>query len=378
VERKQGAAELKLYEYMGKELLAYYGIPVPHGKVVTQPEEAEKALEEIGPAVIKSQVLTGKRGKAGGIAFVNNPSEAVNEARRLLGLTIGGFKVESLLIEKKIPIERELYLAVTLDGSLRCPVLLVSTQGGMDIEEVPEHLIVKYEVDPCLGLQPFMSREICRRMGFKGLLASGFSDLLVKVFRLFKERDAELVEINPLVISEGMFIAADAKVTIDDDALFRQEDLPRVEEKTNLEKKAEQLGLAFVEMDGDIAVMANGAGMAMTTLDMIDYYGGSPANFLDAGGGAGIEQTARALELLLETGPRAIMINIFGGITRCDDVANAYAIVKKERGISVPVVFRLVGTNEEEGRKILENIGVHVYRNLHETAKKAVEVSGRG
>ncbi|RJX23377.1 MAG: ADP-forming succinate--CoA ligase subunit beta [Dethiobacter sp.] len=367
---------MKLYEYMGKDLLAGFGITIPQGKVVCHPQEAASAFKEIGPAVIKTQVLTGKRGKAGGIAFVNNPREAQNEAGRLLGMTIGGFKVERLLVESKLQIDRELYLAIVLDGTLRYPVVLTSTRGGMDIEEVPPEFIVKYPVRPSLGLQPFMAREICRRLDLKADLAKEFSTVLLKLYRLFKERDAELVEINPLVLSKGRFIAADAKVTIDDDALFRQKDLVKVEERTDLEKKAHELGLAFVELDGDIAVMANGAGMAMATLDMIHYYGGRPANFLDAGGGAGVEQTAQALELLLATKPRVIMINIFGGITRCDDVANAFAKVKREKNINVPVVFRLVGTNEEAGRKILDDIGVSAYGTMRETAQKAVELAG--
>jgi succinyl-CoA synthetase beta subunit len=366
---------MKLYEYMGKDLFAGVGIAVPWGKVVGDPLEAAGVFKEIGPAVIKAQVLTGKRGKAGGIAFVNNPREAQNEAARLLGMTIDGFKVDRLLVERKLHIESEFYLAITIDGTLRCPVVLASIRGGMDIEEVPPEFIVKYLVNPILGLRPFMAREICRRLELKDGLASEFSAVLFKLYRLFRERDAELVEINPLVLSEGRFIAADAKVTIDDDALFRQKDLVRVEERTVLEKKAYELGLAFVELDGDIAVMANGAGMAMATLDMIYYYGGRPANFLDAGGGAGMEQTAQALELLLATEPRVMMINIFGGITRCDDVANAFAKVKREKNIEVPVVFRLVGTNEEAGRKILNDIGVSTYRTMREAAQKAVELA---
>ncbi len=366
---------MKLYEFMGKELFASYGIPTPEGRVAKNPAEAAEAAEQIGSVVIKSQVLTGKRGKAGGIAFVDNPQEAGKEAERILDMEIGGFKVEHLLIESKLQIDQEYYLAITIDNSLRCPVILASTQGGMDIEEVPEEYIVKYPIDVAIGLQPFMIREVARQLGLTGELGKQFASILGRLYRAFKDRDAELVEINPLIISGDSFIAADAKVTIDDDALFRHKDLPRVEEKTDLEKRASDLGLAYVELDGDIAVMANGAGMAMATLDMINYYGGSPANFLDAGGGAGVEQTAQALELLLATEPKAILINIFGGITRCDDVANAFATVKKNKEITMPVVFRLVGTNEEEGRKILDDIGVIAYKTMQETAQKAVELS---
>ncbi len=366
---------MKLFEFMGKELFKQYGIPVPEGRVVQTPQDAAAAAETIGSVVIKSQVLTGKRGKAGGIAFVDDPETARREAERLLGMEIGGFRVENLLVEGKIKIEKELYLAITLDGEKRCPLILASLEGGMDIEEVPEELIVKYPVDVSLGLQSFMAREICRQLQLQGEAAKAFSALLAKLFRLFQEMDAELVEINPLVISGDQMLAADAKVTIDDDALFRHKNLPLVEERTDLEKKAHELGLAYVELDGDVAVMANGAGMAMATLDMLNYYGGKPANFLDAGGGAGVEQTARALELLLATGPKVIMINIFGGITRCDDVAQAFATVKKQKDLDIPVVFRLVGTNEEAGLEILKGIGVRAYRTMQETAQKAVELS---
>ncbi len=366
---------MKLFEFMGKELFKDYAIPVPDGRVVRTPEEAAAAAEAIGSVVIKSQVLTGKRGKAGGIAFVDDPQSAQQEARRLLGMEIGGFPVEHLLVESKIRIDKELYLAITLDGGRRCPLILASLEGGMDIEEVPEAQIVKYPVDVTLGLRPFMAREICRRLGLTGGQAKAFSDLLFKLFKLFQEMDAELVEINPLVISGDSLLAADAKVTIDEDALFRHQALHRVEDRTDLEKKAHDLGLAYVELEGDIAVMANGAGMAMATLDMLHYYGGKPANFLDAGGGAGVEQTARALELLLATEPRVILINIFGGITRCDDVAKAFATVKEAKDLTTPVVFRLVGTNEAAGLEILRGIGIQAYRTMQETAQKAVELS---
>ncbi len=366
---------MKLFEFMGKELFSKYGIPVPEAKVVQDAADAAAAVESIGPAVIKSQVLTGKRGKAGGIAFVDDPDSARQEAERLLEMEIEGYQVENLLVEGKVTIERELYLAITVDGAMRCPIVLASLEGGMDIEEVPEDLIVKYPVDVTMGMQAFMAREICRQLKLKGSLAKSFSSILFKLYRMFKEMDAELVEINPLVISGEEMLAADAKVTIDDDALFRHKELPLVEERTELEKKAHELGLAYVELDGDIAVMANGAGMAMATLDMLDYYGGKPANFLDAGGGAGVEQTARALEMLLANEPKVIMVNIFGGITRCDDVANAFAAVKKEKELSIPVVFRLVGTNEDAGREILQDIGIRAYQTMQETAQKAVELS---
>lgn len=366
---------MKLFEYMGKELFAKYGIPVPAGGVVSTPEEAAALTEKIGSVVVKSQILSGKRGKAGGIGFTDNPAEARDFAAKLLGSELRGFVVEKVLVEKKLQIDREFYLAITIDGAAKRPIVLASAQGGMDIEEVPEEYMVRQTLDVTIGMQPFVTREVTRRLGVTGGIARQIADILMKLHQMFVELDAELVEINPLVISGENVIAADAKVTIDDDALFRHKDLPVVEERTEAEKKAHELGLSYVELDGNIAVMANGAGITMATLDIIQHYGGAAANFLDAGGGAGIEQTAKALELLLSKNPKAILINIFGGITRCDDVANAFAYVKKNVGIPVPVVIRLVGTNEDKGREILREVGIEAYQFMHEAAAKAVEIA---
>jgi succinyl-CoA synthetase beta subunit len=360
---------------MGKELFAKYGIPVPQGGVASTPEEAAALTEKIGSVVVKSQILSGKRGKAGGIGFTDNPTEAKQFAAKLLGSELNGFTVETVLVEQKLQIDREFYLAITVDGAARKPIILASAQGGMDIEDVPEEHMVRMTLDVTIGMQPFIAREVTRRLGVTGAVAKQLSDILIKLYRMFDEMDAELAEINPLVISGENVIAADAKVTIDDDALFRHKDIPVVEERTSAEKKAHELGLSYVELDGNIAVMANGAGITMATLDLIQYYGGNAANFLDAGGGAGVEQTAKALELLLSKNPKAILINIFGGITRCDDVANAFAYVKKNIGIPVPVVIRLVGTNEDKGREILEEVGIDAYKFMHEAAQKAVEIA---
>ncbi len=366
---------MKLYEFMGKELFSQYGIPVPTGRVARTPEEAFAAGGEIGEVVVKSQVLTGKRGKSGGIGFASGGGEAREKAAAILGMDIRGLKVDTLLVEEKLRIDKEYYLAITVDGVAKMPIILASAEGGMDIEDVPEELMIKKFVDPQIGMQPFMARDVCRLLGLKGDPAKQVSKILFNLYRLFKEKDAELVEINPLVLSGDQIVAADAKVTIDDDALYRQKGLPVVEERTATEKAAHDLGLAYVELEGDIAVMANGAGVTMATLDLIEYYGGKPANFLDAGGGAGEDVTTRALEMLMSTNPRAIIINIFGGITRCDDVANAFANVKKKVDIPVPVVIRLVGTNEDKGRKILEDNGIDAFKNMHEAAQKVVELA---
>jgi succinyl-CoA synthetase beta subunit len=363
---------------MGKKLFARYGIPVPEGGVVVTADEAAELTARIGSVVVKSQILSGKRGKAGGIGFTDDPREAALLTSKMLGSELRGFTVDKVLVEEKLKIDREFYLALTVDGAARKPVILASAFGGMDIEEVPEEHMVRMPFDVTIGLQPFLAREVVRRLGVTGEVAKQITAILFALYKIFVEMDAELVEINPLVISGDKVIAADAKVTIDEDALFRHRDLPVVEERTDAEKKAHELGLSYVELDGDIAVMANGAGITMATLDLIQYYGGRPANFLDAGGGAGVEQTAKALELLLAKNPRAILINIFGGITRCDDVANAFAYVKQNIGIPVPVVIRLVGTNEDKGREILRENGIEAYKFMHEAAAKAVEIAAGG
>lgn len=363
---------MKLYEYMGKNLFVQYGIPVPKGSVAGTADEVKEITAELGETVIKSQILSGKRGKAGGIKFTSDPSEAKKFAESLLGRELLGMPVEALLVEEKLNIEKEYYIAITVDGKMKSPVVLASSQGGMDIEEVAEEDIVRVYIDYRVGMMPFVAREISRRMGLKGSEDKQVQDILLKLYKMFIETDAELVEINPLVISGDRVIAADAKVTIDDEALYRHPELPFVEERTEWEKKAHDLGLAYVELDGDIGVMANGAGITMATLDTIQHYGGRAANFLDAGGGAGEEATAQALSLILERNPKAILINIFGGITRCDDVANAFVSVKNSMDIPVPVVIRLVGTNQEEGRRILKEAGIESFNTMHEAAEKAV------
>ncbi|MBC2721537.1 ADP-forming succinate--CoA ligase subunit beta [Desulfosporosinus sp.] len=370
---------MKLFEYMGKDIFAEFGLPIPKGRMVTTSDGAALAAVEIGgPVVIKSQVLSGKRGKAGGIKFVDHPEGAKAAAQELFGMTIQNLPVEILLVEEKLQIEKELYLAITIDSATKQPVLIASVHGGMDIEEVADEHIIKKYIDIELGMQNFIACDVVRRMNIP--LNSSQGKELVKIvdclYKLFIQKDAELVEINPLVISGDRVIAADSKITIDDEALYRQQDLPHVEERTKAEKAAHDLGLSFVELDGDIGVMANGAGITMGTLDTLSYYGGRPANFLDAGGGTGVEGTAKALELILSRNPKSIIINIFGGITRCDDVASAFASIKKSRNIPVPVVIRLVGTNQEAGRAILQDVGIEAYDFMQDAIKKAVELAG--
>ncbi|MBC9782923.1 ADP-forming succinate--CoA ligase subunit beta [Heliobacterium chlorum] len=372
---------MKCFEFMGKEIFAQFGIPVPQGRMVTTAEEAEGVAAEIGkPVVIKSQVLSGKRGKAGGIKFADTPAEAKAAAADLLAMTVQGHPVQRILLEEKLKIESEIYVAITIDGAAKAPVIITSAKGGMDIEEQAEEDIVKVYLDVFLGLQPFLAKDLARRIGLTGNLAKSYADILEKMYNIMVKKDAELVEINPLVISGDQVIAADAKVTIDDSALYRQKDVPFVDEDmTEVEKMAKAAGVgSFVELGGNIAIMANGAGITMGTLDMVQLFGGQPANFMDAGGGTGVEGTAKAIQILLAQNPKVIFINIFGGITRCDDVANALAYVKKNIGIPVPVVVRMVGTNQEEGVRILREVGIEAYREMKEAAQKAVELSKAG
>jgi len=368
---------MKMFEFMAKDIFGQNGIPVPRGRVAYSGDEAAEAAKEIGgPVVIKSQVLAGGRGKAGGIKFADTPEEAKQAADALLQSEIRGLKIKQVLVVEKIKIEKEIYVAIALDGAAGKPLVIASTHGGMDIEEVPEEYLVKYYLDINIGIMPYISREITRRMGVKGELAKQIQDVLQKMWQVFKKYDAELVEINPLVISGEKIIAADGKMTIDDEAAFRwPEGTPHVEERTEVEKKAHDLGISYVELDGDIGVMANGAGITMATLDIIQHFGGAARNFMDAGGGTSMEATAKALEILISTKPKAILANIFGGITRCDDVARAFAKVKETIGIPVPVVIRLVGTNQEEGVRILKEIGIEAYSRIDEAVAKAVELA---
>lgn len=374
---------LKLYEYLAKEILGKSGIPTPPGRVAMNPDEVAAVAAEIGaPVAIKAQILAGGRGKAGGIRFADHPEQARAVAKEMFGADLKGFKIDRLLVEKKLKIENELYVGVAVDGAAKLPLLIASAQGGMSIEEVPEKAIVKRPIDITWGLYPYTAREVVRRLGLTGTPARKVAEVLVKLYRVFRAYDAELVEINPLIIAAGEgpgkeeVIAADARLNVDDYALFRHKELPVIDEGTALEKKVKAIGLAYVELDGDIAVMANGAGMAMATLDILSRYGGRPANFLDAGGGASVEPTAQAIDVLVSTKPKAMLINIFGGITRCDDVAKAILWVKQNRGIPVPLVVRLVGTNEAEGVRLLQEAGLNAYRSLDEAAAKVVAAAG--
>lgn len=365
---------MKLYEYQAKELFKRNDIPVPAGRIARSAGEArEIALKLDIPLALKSQVLVGGRGKAGGIKFSENPFQAGELAEELLQLEIKGEKVNSILLEEKLNVDSELYVSVVMDRSNKKPLIMASTQGGMDIEEVarqtPEKL-VKYHVNPLEEFLPYQAREIAIKMGVENHLISKVAGFIWKLFAVFQKYDATIAEINPLVLTSEGFIAADGKFEVDDDALYRQRELES-------ETKKEKDEFAYVKLDGDIAVIGNGAGLTLSGMDMLKLYGGKPATFLDIGGGASQQNIARALNLVISNpNVNVVFLNVLGGITRADDVANGVVNVLKESKREVPLVIRLTGTNEEEGQRILTEAGVSFETSMEAAAQKAVEIAG--
>lgn len=361
---------MKLYEYEAKSIFSSYGIPIPSGQEVTTPSQAKEVAEELGgKVVLKAQILVGGRGKAGGIKFAENPEQAEKVAEELFSLSIKGLPVETLLVEEMLEIKRELYLGLTIDRGRGQSVLMMSSEGGVDIEEVAERdpeKIVTYHLNPLQRFYPFQAREILQRLGFHGKLINPLSQILLKLSRVFQERDAEIAEINPLVLTPEGVIAADAKLIVDDDALFRQKAFQVQEED-----------LPYVELEGHVGCIVNGAGLAMSTMDTLKELGGEPANFLDIGGGASAEVMEMALKrVVLHSGVKVILINILGGITRCDEIAKG--ILKVLGDMEVPVVVRLRGTNEEEGLKLLSDAGVNVESSMIKAAQSAIALGREG
>lgn len=380
---------MKLYEYEAKSVLSKYGITIPQGGLATSAAQARKIASGLRPpVVVKAQVLVAGRGKAGGILFAQSAEEAEEVARKILNMNIKGLAVKSVWIEEKISVKKELYFGVTTDRFNRCYVTIASSVGGVDIEEVasktPER-VIKTEIKPQLGLRSFQTREIARKMGYRGNQISELGRVLERLYTAGMDNDAELIEMNPLVETiDGKFVAADARIILDDNALFRHQDYKKrlLQGESDLspeELEAMNNDLAYVKLDGDIGVIGNGAGLVMATLDTIQFYGGKPANFLDVGGGAPSEKTALALKIVLSD-PRVktLFINILGGITRCDEVAKGILEARKKVGVTTPMVIRLVGTNEEEGKRILTEAGIHVLESMEEAAKRAVEISRQG
>ncbi|CAB1128356.1 Succinate--CoA ligase [ADP-forming] subunit beta [Candidatus Hydrogenisulfobacillus filiaventi] len=367
---------MKRLEYQAKAALAAAGIPVPPGRLLVAPEEAAAAVAEWGAVAVKAQVLSGGRGKAGAVRFAAAPDEAVAAARAVAAMTVGGQPVLGVYVERRLDIRQELYLAVTTDRSAGRPLLLASARGGVEIESVPEAELERHLIDPAVGVLPFLGRELAEALGLTDPgLARALADLVVRLYRVYRDWDAELVEVNPLAVTPEGLVAADARLNLDDSARFRHPGVEPVPEGTPLERRIRELGLAFVELEGDIAVLANGAGMAMATIDTLARFGGRAANFLDAGGGAGPEPMAQALEALLTSGPRVLFVNIFGGITRCDEVAGAVLAARERTGSAVPLVVRLAGTRAREGAALLARAGLPVFADMETAARRAVALA---
>lgn len=380
---------MKLFEHEAKTILAKFGIPTPRGRLATNATQAREIAARLKPPlVVKAQVLVAGRGKAGGILFADSVEEAVKATEKLLGMQIKGIPVRSVWIEEKVQIKRELYFGVTTDRFKQCYVAVASAVGGMDIEETasktPEK-IIRMPISPQLGLRSFHARQIAKKMGCAGSQISDLGRVLERLYAVGMDYDVELVEMNPVVeTADGKFVAADARIILDDNSLFRHQEYKKrlLEGESELsaqELEAMKSDLAYVKLDGNVGVIGNGAGLVMATLDAIQYYGGKPANFLDVGGGAASDKTALALKIVLsDANVRVLFINILGGITRCDEVAKGILEAREKVGVTKPMVIRLVGTNEEEGKRILTEAGIHVLESMEEAAQKAVQVAKQG
>jgi len=385
---------MKIHEYQAKSILAKYNVPVPRGEVAFTVAEAEAAAKKIGGSVVvKAQIHAGGRGKGGGVKIAKSVEEAVAIAEKMLGMTLvthqtgpEGRVVQRLLIEETLPIERELYLGLVLDRAVGKMVFMASAAGGMEIEEVaaktPE-AILKETVDPGLGLLPYEARKLAFGIGIPTPAVNGAVQAMMALAKACVEMDASLAEINPFILTkDNRVFALDAKINFDDNALFRHKDLLEfrdLNEEDPLEVEASKFGLNYIKLDGNIACMVNGAGLAMATMDIIKYAGGSPANFLDVGGGANADQVKNAFRILLsDPHVKAVLINIFGGILRCDTLANGVVAAARDLGIAVPVVIRMEGTNVEAGREILEGSGFNftVADGMKDAAEKVVSLAG--
>jgi succinyl-CoA synthetase beta subunit len=382
---------MRLHEYQAKEVFAEAGIPVPDAELARTVEEAIAAADDIGyPVAIKAQVHVGGRGKAGGIELVETDEEAREAADRILGMDLKGYHVDRVLVEDAVDFVNELYVGVTMDRGVGRPVAMVSTRGGVNIEEVAEEdpdAIAREHVDPAFGMHDFQARKAVYDAGIDRDVAGDVASILTTLYDLWEERDGSDAEINPLMITDDdEVIAADAVFNIDGDALFRQPDLAEMEDEAaedDLEAKANEYGFDYVRLDGNVGIIGNGAGLVMTTLDLVDYYGGAPANFLDIGGGAKAERVANALDMVFsDENVDAVVFNIFGGITRGDEVANGInSALEQFDDIPKPVIVRLAGTKAEKGMEILNTDLVQVEATLEDAVQAAVaaaeEVSGQ-
>ncbi len=378
---------MKLHEYQAKEVFASFGIPIPGGKVATTAKEARSIAGEIGKkVVIKAQVHVGGRGKAGGIKFASTPEEAEKVATDILSMEIKGLPVKKVLVGECLDVEDEYYLGIVVDRKAQRTVVMVSSAGGVDIEEVaretPEK-IHKYPIDPMRGFLPYEARQLAFKIVPDGKLALKTASVLVKLYNVFTGVDASLAEINPFVRTPGNeMIALDAKINIDDNALYRRphiEKMRDLEAESPYETKAREKGLSYVKLDGTIGCIVNGAGLAMATMDMVKRYGAEPANFLDIGGSSSPEKVTTAMEIILsDKNVKAILFNIFGGITRCDDVAAGIVEALGNMGIDVPIVVRLTGTNEEQAAEILKKVNITPVTSMDEGVKEVIRLSKGG
>ena len=385
---------MKIHEYQGKALLKEYGVPVPRGIVARTPEEAENAARELGTdiVVVKAQIHAGGRGKGGGVKLAKSPEEAKEIASQILGMQLithqtgpEGREVKTLLIEEGLPIDREFYLGITLDRVTGRNVFMASSEGGMDIEKVAEETpekILKETIDPAVGLRGFQARKLAFGLGIPSELINEAAKFMLSLYDAYEKMDASLVEINPFLLTkDSRLIALDAKVTFDDNAMYRHKDyasLRDLDEEDPLEIEASKYDLNYIKLDGNIGCMVNGAGLAMATMDIIKLAGGEPANFLDVGGGASQERVEQAFKILLaDDNVKAVLINIFGGIVRCDMVANGVVAAAKNLGMSIPIVARLEGTNVEEGRRVLRDSGINIMTadGMADAAEKVVSAA---
>ena len=379
---------MDLYEHQGKDLLGAHGVLLVDGEIATSPDEAREVAGRFGGAVaVKVQVQVGGRGKAGGIALVQSAEEAEEAARRMLGEGFRGTPVTRVLVERLVEIETQFYMAITLDRSSHRYLAMTSNEGGMEIEDIATEkpdAIRRAEIDPVLGLMPYQTRYLVGH--FPEAAMKGSADILTKLYEVLTASDATLVEINPLaLLADGAVVALDAKVTLDDNALFRHPDLAELAKEFVLdpvEARAKEMGLQYVKLDGEVGIIGNGAGLVMSTLDVVQQAGGSAANFLDAGGGAGADVMAASLEVILsDPAVRSVLVNIFGGITRCDLVAEGILEALGRIEAEVPIVVRLDGTNAEEGRKMLADAGsdrIIPAATMLEAARKAVAAAKEG
>jgi len=379
---------MDLLEYQGKQLFAKHGVPVPEGRPATAVPEAVEAAEELGyPVAIKAQVQIGGRGKAGGIKLANDRAEAQEHATAILGMDIRGFTVRELYVEKASEIDEEYYAAIVFDRAAKKPMAMLSRMGGMDVEEVVEtdpEAMRMLHVDPLLGLQDFHGRRLAFESGIAEDVIRPVGAMLATLYDVFVREDATLVEVNPLLVTKSRdVVALDAKITVDDNALFRHPDVAEMRDlsaEDRQERMAKERGLIYVKLDGNVGILGNGAGLVMSTLDVVAQAGGEPANFLDAGGGSKAEAIASAVEVILsDEKVTAVLFNIFGGITRCDEVARGLIEAFEQIKPAVPFVVRLDGTNDKEGRALLAEAdlpNVHTEATMLGAAEKVVELAG--